>query len=150
MTSSSLANSLIIQLPHPFGDVAARVQDAPDIDVVGRLPVENQIRVASEGPRAQVGDAQGVTVAWGACGSVLANVPICLLQGVDEAQGCVGGVLAQIVVDRCLDVRAGLGTRNDGFGLHALVPDAGPVRTRCRSASKYAGSATGPGADAAP
>ena len=59
--------SVFPQLSHPLRYVAAGVQDAPDVDVVGSLHVENQERVARERPGAQAGDAQGVGVAWRAC-----------------------------------------------------------------------------------
>ena len=48
--------SVFPQLSHPLRYVAAGVQDAPDVDVVGSLHVENQERVAREGSGAQAGD----------------------------------------------------------------------------------------------
>ena len=46
------AGSDKIRLSHPGGDVALSVKDAPDINVVGPLQVEHQVRILLQRPEA--------------------------------------------------------------------------------------------------
>ena len=42
--------SICFVFAHPLRDVAAGVQDTPDVDVIIRNQIEDQIRVAGEWP----------------------------------------------------------------------------------------------------
>src|SRR3989304_5824056 len=69
-----------------------------------------------------------------------------LFQCFDETQCSLLSVLAQVVLDRLIDIPVGELTRDDGLGFH---PRARP-RPRLRSASKWAAWAGAAGGGAPP
>lgn len=52
------------------------MEDAPYVDVMFLLDVENKVRVTGQGPEAQAGQIQFMGVTWRACGWVAADVRI--------------------------------------------------------------------------
>lgn len=42
-----------VRISHPRRDIAVAVEDAPDIDVVASLQVENEVRILFQRPEAQ-------------------------------------------------------------------------------------------------
>ena len=105
---------------------------APDVDVVVALDVEDQMRVARQRPGTQTGEIQLVCVAGRAGGRMASDVDVGLLQGFDEAQCSLPGVLAQVVPDSLIDIPVGELTRDDGLGFHPRARRW----TRLRSAPK--------------
>lgn len=53
VAASAMARSRVFRFLHPPRDIALAVQDAPDIDVLGPLDVEDDVGVTGHGPRAQ-------------------------------------------------------------------------------------------------
>lgn len=97
-------------------DIAARVEDPPDVDLVNPLDVEDQEGESGERPRAQLGDVEVVGEAERSAVGVPAHVPQCVLNGSDEAPGDVRARFGEEMVDRGLDVVGGPPTQPDRLG----------------------------------
>lgn len=68
-------------------DVAAHVDEADDVEVVGVFDVEEGVRKAFDGPGAELGEVELVGVAGRAGGGVGFEVAGRLFEGGDEASG---------------------------------------------------------------
>ena len=88
-------------------DVATRVQDAPHVDTVGKLDIEDEVRETWKWPAPNVGGVELVgktqgTVVW--MSSDMCQRP---LEGADEARSDVGACISERVVDGGIDVVGG-------------------------------------------
>jgi hypothetical protein len=83
------------------------LQDSPDVDVAGQFNVEDQIRIALQGPGTQAGQVQFMGVSRRANGWLAGDLEIGLLQHLDEAERNLLASFAQVVIDRFLDISAG-------------------------------------------
>ena len=101
-----------------------------------QAPLEHEVRVARQRPCAQARQVEFMGVAWRTCGRVATDVPVSLLQRIDEAD-CHGFArLTQVVGDGLVHIPVGLLTRDDRLDLHALAAGLAALRTRSRSPSK--------------
>jgi len=92
--------------------------------------VEHQIRVACQGPCTQTCQTQFMPIARRTSCRVTADVPVGLLQRINEAQRRWLGIFAQVVINRSLNIPAGLITRDDRLGRQTYVPDRPCAFTR--------------------
>lgn len=112
------------------------MQYTPDIDMVRTLNVEHEVWIARQRPCAQTRQVEFMGVAWRTCGRVATDVPVSLLQRIDEAH-CHGFArLTQVVGDGLVHIPICLLTRDDWLGLHDLAAGLAALRTRSRSPSK--------------
>lgn len=112
------------------------MQHAPDVDVVGPLHEEHQMRVAGQLPDAQARQAQFVRVAWRACGRVPPDVLVSLSQGINETHGRRFGIFLEVMGQRLFHILESQLARDDWFGLHDWPRAVPTVRTFFRSPSK--------------
>lgn len=91
-------------LAQPSRDVALSVQDAPHVQVIRGLQVEDHVWEAAQQPRAQVREIELGRVARRASRRVLAEVLQTDLQSVNEVDRNFDASLLPVPVDRFLDV----------------------------------------------
>ena len=108
------------------------MQDAPDIDVCRPLDIEDQIRKPPDSPRAQAGNIQLVRVAGRAGGWLFADPAAGIFQRIDEGQRNRRSGLAQIMLDRLIDITPRPLSEDNWFPAHRRPAS----RTRPRSRSK--------------
>lgn len=108
---------------HPCRNVALAMQYAPNIDVVVPLNVEDQMRIFLQRPETQSGKVQFVSISGEASAWMTADMTICLLQRINEAESGFRGIFAQVIVDCLVSVLPGQFTRNNGFGHYRRAPD---------------------------
>ena len=128
--------STILRLMHPGCYVALTMQDAPNVDVVVALDVEDQVRIAFQWPKAQARQIKLVGAPGRARWRVAGDVRIGLLQGVNESERGLSRVLTQVIRDGLIDILVGPLTWNDCLDLHARAWDFTSDATRLRSESK--------------
>lgn len=93
--------------PDPAGQAGmSRVpmQQAPDIDVVGPLDIEDQVGMPPEAQVPQIGDLQLEGMARRAGTGMLHHQTVGLLEFIDQAMGHVRAGLPQIVIDDVPDI----------------------------------------------
>ncbi len=71
----------------PCGNVPLNVQDAPDVDVIVTFDVENKVGKTLHRPTSDAGQIEFHSIAWRSRRGVTRNMPECLFDGIDEAQG---------------------------------------------------------------
>src|SRR5574337_1498075 len=128
--------SHVVGLLHPGRDVPLVMQHAPNVDVIGALDVEHEVRVAWQWPGAQPGQVEFVGVTRRARCRMASDVPVGLLQRIDEAKGHGLIGFSQIVGNGLINIPVGLLTRDDRFALHALASGLADWRTRSLRPSK--------------
>lgn len=115
------------------------MQDAPYLDMLGLLEIEEQVRIPGHGPRPETRNVElmGITRRTGA--RMATDVRKGRLQFVDKSRGCLRTSLRQIPIDCRFDVLDRKLAGTDWLGLQrAERPrvEALPFWTRARSCSK--------------
>ena len=80
------------------------MQHAPDVDVIGMLDVEHEVRVVRQGPGAQTRQVQVMCVASRSRRGMSPDVAVRLLERVDEAERGGFRAFVEVVRDRVVDV----------------------------------------------
>ena len=112
------------------------MQHAPDIDVLRKLDVEDEIGIPGQRPRPQSRQIELVRVPWRSRRGMAADVGVGTLQRIYEAQSCVRCALTHVMRDGLVDIPAGLLARDDDLDLQSRVPALVPLRTWFRRPSK--------------
>ena len=99
------------------------MQHPPNINMVWSLNVKHQMRIARQGPRLQARQIQFVGIAWGTRSWVAADVGKCAFQFINEADGHFNILMGHM-------------TRDNWFGVHALLRVLLALPTRSRSPTK--------------
>ena len=102
-----LAWICFVAFVQPCWDITLAMQYTPDVDVAGQIDVEDEIRIALQGPRTQVRQIQFMSVAWRANGRLAGDLEIGLLHRPNETERNLLACFAQVVIDRILDIPAG-------------------------------------------
>ena len=76
-------------LAHPRWDVALAVQNTPNINVIVTLDEKDQIRVAFQRPGSEARQMQVMGIAGRSGRRMAGDVPVRLLQGIDETECCL-------------------------------------------------------------
>jgi|GEM_PF-2077065 len=95
-----------------------RMQDAPDVDVIVRVKINDDIRVSIQPAAAQPGKIKVMTPPWRTRGRSPCNTLEGILDCADKAQGNVLTSFGQIVGDRLFDILPRSLAREDGFQAH--------------------------------
>lgn len=82
------------------------MQYTPDVDVAGQIDVEDEIRIALQGPGTQARQIQFMGVARRANGRLAGDLVIGLLQRLNETERNLFACFAQVEIDRILDIPA--------------------------------------------
>lgn len=122
------------------------MEDAPDIEVICALGVEDEPGKAPKRPGSHARQVEILTNARRAAGRMTGNMAESKGQGVDEANRHRLTRFCSVVVDGVFNILPRTLAEDDGaFGQICPLP-----RARARSPSKKAASATGPGGDSPP
>ena len=135
----------------PRRDIALAMEDAPDVDVVRTIQIEDEIGKALQRPKAQLRQLKLVGVPKGTRCGVSRQVVKGFLQRANKRQRRRFTGFPAIVVDGIVNVGQCAATRDNGLDVHlasARYLDLG--RARRRSPAKKALFTGCPGAEVAP
>lgn len=140
------ASRSVTRFGHPRRKVTLGMKNAPDVDMIFPLKIENEIRKTRRLAAAQSRQIQLMGVSRRTCRGPCRNQSICSLKRIDEAHGNVRARLFRIMVRSFIDIPPGRCARDHWFASHF----AARRRTRSRKLSKYPVSTASIGAEAAP
>jgi len=102
----------------PRRDIALAVEDAPDVDVVRPIQVEDEKGKARQRPKAQLRQLKFVGITKGTRCGVSRQMVKGFLKGVNKCQRRRSIGFPAIVVDGIVNVGQCAATRDDGLALH--------------------------------
>lgn len=97
------------------------MQDAPDVDVIIMLHVEDQVREAFQRPGSYAGQFEFESVARRSAGRVARYVPKCLFDGINEARCNTFVSLLEIVFHCLQNILIGSASPDDRLEAHLAV-----------------------------
>ncbi len=103
-----------------------RVQDAPDVDVIVPIKVENKVGIATKHDDAQSGKRKFMSIAGRAHRRMHGNFLVGRFQGIDESERDIAPSFGRKMTDGVLDVPTGKGSRTNRFRVHGT-----PARRAC-------------------
>src|SRR5262245_40850063 len=99
--------------------------------MVHTFNVEHQKGEALQRPATQAGKRKFKRVSRRSCGRTISDLPVCRVQGINEAQCSLGPGFAEVVINRSFDIPTSQLAQEDGLAHLSLA-----WRTRARKPSK--------------
>ncbi len=107
-----LAAKSDVGFPHPAGDVAFTVKDAPDVDMAFAVQVKYKMRIPPHRPEPKAGQIQFMGITRRTARRMGRYMFVGALQLPDKAEGNLFARLIKITINGLLNIQIGLPTRN--------------------------------------